>query len=188
MKKVFRSWMEKMNHKPLLRIEALQILTNIDSLRRKNASQAAFSFFTEHCKKTSQKVLSFASKPLEIDLWPLNEWLMKHKRLFLPKIENRMLVPYEVSSLNDLVSSNFGLKEPGLNCKKASLEEIDLVLVPGLCFDEHLHRVGYGKGYFDKFLSLIPQAVKWGVGFTEQKVHKISHETHDILLDGVLLF
>lgn len=178
-----------MTSKPLLRVEALQTLTSLESKRREEAALAAFLFFTSHLKKTKQNVLSFASNPLEINLWPLNQWLAKHQRLFLPKTEEQSLSPYEVFSFEQLISSKYSIKEPDPKvCRKVSLEEIDLILVPGLYFDDHFHRLGYGKGYFDRFLSTLPHALKWGVGFKEQQKNKLPQESHDIYLDKILLF
>lgn len=178
-----------MTSKALLRLRALQLLTTLDAKRREEAALAAFLFLSSHLKNTPQNVLSFASNPLEINLWPSNQWLLKNHKLFLPKIEDTSLVPYEVLSFEQLVSCKHSIKEPDPKvCRKISLEEIDLVLVPGLYFDPHFHRIGYGKGYFDRFLSTLPNALKWGIGFTEQKVPKLPQEAHDIALDKVFLF
>ncbi|MBS0627027.1 MAG: 5-formyltetrahydrofolate cyclo-ligase [Verrucomicrobia bacterium] len=178
-----------MQTKALLRLEAMQILSKLDAKRREEAALEAFLFLTTHLKDTSITLLSFASKPLEINLWPFNHWLLKNHRLLLPKIEKDSLVPYEITSLEQLVPSKHALKEPDpAITTQVPLEEIDLVLVPGLYFDDHSHRLGYGKGYFDRFLSSLPQAQKWGIGFTEQKALKIPHENHDIKLDKIFLF
>lgn len=178
-----------MTSKALLRIEALHTLTCLDAKRREAAALAAFLFLSARLKDSKKNVLSFASAPLEINLWPLNQWLLKNHKLFLPKIEERSLSPYEVESFEQLISSKYPVKEPDPKaCRKASLKEIDIVLVPGLYFDHHFHRIGYGKGYFDQFLSTLPHALKWGIGFTEQKVPTLPKEDHDICLDEVFLF
>ena len=72
-------------------------------------------------------------------------------------------VPY--TPLTDLVENSWGIREP-TGGKKADPKEIDLVIVPLLCFDERGFRVGYGKGYYDKFLSLCrPDCLKVGLSF-----------------------
>lgn len=178
-----------MQTKALLRLEAMGILTNLDAKRREEAAVEAFLFLTSYLKDDSITILSFASKPLEINLWPFNHWLLKNHRLLLPKIEKNSLIPYEITSLEQLIPSKHALKEPDSNIsRQVPLEEIDLVLVPGLYFDDHSHRIGYGKGYFDRFLLALPQAQKWGIGFTEQKALKLPYENHDINLDKIFLF
>lgn len=63
----------------------------------------------------------------------------------------------------ELAENDWGIREPA-GTVKADPEEIDLVIVPLLCFDEAGHRVGYGKGYYDRFLARCrPDCLKLGV-------------------------
>jgi 5-formyltetrahydrofolate cyclo-ligase len=122
-------------------------------------------------------------------MWPINDYLIKEKSLFLPRHENGTLSIYEVESKEELITSSFGLHEPDPTlCRKIDPEEISLILVPALYFDVLHHRLGYGKGLFDKFLSSFIKIPKWGIGFKEQKIEKIPNEDHDIQLDNVFLF
>lgn len=175
--------------KNILRAEALQKLTHLSIERRQEAAAAAFTFLIDHFLENPTPILSFCSKPLEINLFPFNEYLMKEGKLFLPRYEEGSLTIYQVESLEELSTSSFSIHEPNPDlCRKVNLEEICLVLVPGLCFDSFYHRVGYGKGLFDKLLSTLPQAKKWGIGFKEQWVEKIQVESHDVKIDKVFLF
>ena len=61
----------------------------------------------------------------------------------------------------------------------ATLEEIDLVLVPGLAFDSTGNRLGHGKGYYDRFLSQIPTVSTIGITFHSQLVPGLAAEPHD---------
>jgi 5-formyltetrahydrofolate cyclo-ligase len=64
--------------------------------------------------------------------------------------------------------------------------KFDVIIVPMLGFDpKTLHRIGYGGGYYDKFLATQPQAQKIGVCFEQGRVEQIPTEPHDILLDTV---
>ncbi len=176
-----------MTTKAILRAKALHTLTQLGAKRREEAATAAFIFLSTELQ--NYNVLSFAPTPLEINLWPINHLLLTKHRLILPKVENGCLVPYEVTSLEQLLTSRYNLREPDpKTCRRVYVEEIDLVFVPGLCFDSFFHRIGSGKGYFDKFLKDFPKAVKWGIGFKEQKVAKIPFESHDIKLDKLFLF
>ncbi|MGH7193954.1 MAG: 5-formyltetrahydrofolate cyclo-ligase [Candidatus Saccharimonadales bacterium] len=62
----------------------------------------------------------------------------------------------------------------------------DAVIVPMLGFDPQLHRIGFGGGYYDRFLAAQPQARKIGVCFEQGLVRRVPHEAHDIRLDMVL--
>lgn len=64
--------------------------------------------------------------------------------------------------------------------------EFDVIIVPMLGFDEQLHRVGYGGGYYDKFLADQPKARKIGVCYEVCKVERIPAEPHDIRLDMIV--
>lgn len=65
-------------------------------------------------------------------------------------------------------------------------EQFDIVLVPMLGFDDNLNRIGYGGGYYDKFLATQPQARKTGVCFELGRVKQIPTEPHDIALDQII--
>jgi 5,10-methenyltetrahydrofolate synthetase len=62
----------------------------------------------------------------------------------------------------------------------------DVIIVPMLGFDEHLHRIGYGGGYYDRFLATQEQAQKIGLCFELCQVKQIPSEAHDIPLDIIV--
>jgi len=155
---------------------------------RKLASLAACHFLIEQLTHSSFKVLSFASKPFEINLWPLNRFLAKEKRLLLPRVNTDQLEIYEVNDLNHLRLSSFGIQEPSPSSCLLTQDPGLLILVPGLGFTDEYIRIGHGKGFYDKFLKKFPQISKWGVGFQEQKCITIPIEEHDVSLDKVFFF
>ena len=63
-------------------------------------------------------------------------------------------------------------------------DQLDLVLVPCTAFDAVCHRVGMGKGYYDRYLPRCTRAVKLGVAFEAQRVDKAAVDAHDEKLDG----
>lgn len=65
-------------------------------------------------------------------------------------------------------------------------ETYDVIIVPLLAFDERLHRIGYGGGWYDRFLSKQPLAMLIGLGYDFQKVHELPIEEHDIALDMII--
>lgn len=72
-------------------------------------------------------------------------------------------LPYTDAS--EMIENSWGIREPA-GTKKADPKKIDLVLVPLLCFDERGFRVGYGKGYYDRFLARCrPDCLKIGISF-----------------------
>ena len=109
-------------------------------------------------------------------------------KTIVPRInrETDRLESVEYNSQSKLVTNSWGIREPSEN-KLVAPENIDLVIVPLLCFDRRGHRVGYGKGYYDKFLAECrPGCVKVGVSYFEP-VDEIS-DIHggDVKLDRVV--
>lgn len=92
------------------------------------------------------------------------------------------------------VVRQFGIPEPGDDAPAVDAREIDLIVVPGLAFDEAGGRLGRGAGYYDRFLEGLedverpggdrPRAV--GLGFEAQIVASVPREPHDRLLDAVV--
>ena len=121
-----------------LRKDLLEKRKNIPPQRRKEAAEKAFLAL-----KDFGVTLSFSSFGSEIDLRLLNAELKKRGRLYL--------VPYR---LEELIQVPF--------------EKIDCILVPGLAFDKNHFRIGYGKGYYDRFLLQAKNILTIGVGFKEQ--------------------
>jgi 5-formyltetrahydrofolate cyclo-ligase len=114
--------------------------------------------------------------------------LMKRgKKVLLPKVipgsKNKQLAIFEVPALGALKPGFRGILEP--STKKKYLGSIDLILVPGLAFDEQGNRLGRGAGYFDRFLQHHSRAHKIGVAFKTQLVGRLPADSHDISVDEV---
>lgn len=134
-------------------------------------------------------VLSFASLHEEIDMWPLNHILAQNNRLALPYLSDTGIIPYDVPKIEGhLIRSRYKILEPDPKiCRKIDLREVGCILVPALCFDHSYHRLGFGMGYYDRFLTDL-DIPTYGVGFTEQSIAKLPVEAHDIPLSKVYLF
>ena len=109
--------------------------------------------------------------------------LGQNKNLLLPRIVNDNLQFYIVSNLEKLEKGNFEIMEPKDSCKKA--EKIDCVLIPTVGVSKSGVRLGYGKGYYDRFLSLI-DAVKISLTYSKQIVKSIPNDSHDVKIDWIV--
>jgi|ERR1700722_12344610 len=142
--------------------------------------------------KMYKAVISFHSFSHEIDLTFVNLMLAEEGKLHLPKVEESGLKIYRVNKPSkELRESNWGLWEPDpAICALIDTTMVDCILVPGLGFDMHHHRIGYGKGHYDRLLAECQSSFKTiGVGFQEQYCSAaLPVESHDIALDELKLF
>ena len=175
--------------KKWLRQNLKQIRQSISSQRHLQASKEACKFIYQQ-SQAHAFILSFASFGSEIDLWPLNQILAQENRLILPGIINHQIYLYQVNDLETLLTHPWGIREPNPSlCLTIDQALISLALIPGLGFDQRTgHRLGYGKGYYDRLLAKLHLMKTWGIGFKEQAVTDLIFETQDIPLDQIFLF
>jgi 5-formyltetrahydrofolate cyclo-ligase len=160
-------------------------LNAISEIRRQNA---AFNILKQFGNLENKNILSFASTQLEINLWPLNKKLLKKNNLILPKIVKDELKIFSVDSIELLRKSEFGILEPDSNlCHEIELNKVDLIFIPGIAFDIENNRLGYGKGFYDKFLHNYFKS-KIGLCFKEQLLNKVPTEPHDQKIDKLFYF
>ncbi|MBI5489676.1 MAG: 5-formyltetrahydrofolate cyclo-ligase [Deltaproteobacteria bacterium] len=90
-----------------------------------------------------------------------------------------------VSSLDDLAPGFKGILEPAASCPRVAPAEVDLVLVPGVAFDRRCRRLGYGGGFYDRFLAECP-APRVALAFALQIVEEVPCDDCDLPVDLVL--
>jgi len=105
-------------------------------------------------------------------------------RTFFPKVVGNDLMPVEVFDLNELVPGFMSIPEPPFNPDRVS-RKVDVVFVPGIAFDLSFCRLGYGGGYYDRFLERV-DALKVGVCFDFQIVEKLPCEPFDVRMDVLI--
>lgn len=108
-----------------------------------------------------------------------------NKRLCYSRVVGDELEFIEVCAVNELVPGAFGVAEP-VTGKKISIAELDLVVVPGVAFDLRGHRLGYGRGFYDRQLTGKAAAtVAVGLCFEIQLCELLPTEVHDQALDYI---
>ena len=107
------------------------------------------------------------------------------KSVVIPKIVDFELIPCIIEKFSGLQRSSYGILEP-VEAKSANLNEIDIVLVPGIGFDKNGYRIGFGKGYYDKFLKNT-KALKIGLCMDFGIIDSIHYDKWDIPMDIVMI-
>jgi len=117
--------------------------------------------------------------------------MMRKKRVYFPKSDKftNAMTFYQTLSVKQLEKGYMGIPEPKENpqlCYKFNANEDTLVIVPGVAFDMAGFRLGYGKGYYDKFLSNRRQLSTMALAFACQIVDELPNEQHDIKMDKLV--
>ena len=108
-----------------------------------------------------------------------------NKRTFYPRVVDAELEFMEVDAVNELRLGAFGVAEP-LSGVSVPVAELDLIVVPGVAFDLKGHRVGYGRGFYDRQLAGRPAgAIAVGLCFEMQLSDSLPTEDHDQALDFI---
>jgi 5-formyltetrahydrofolate cyclo-ligase len=103
------------------------------------------------------------------------------KKVALPRVEEDKITFYELSSTKSLIRGRFGIMEPP---PYGQMSDIDILVAPGIAFDKKGNRLGYGKGFYDRFLSG-KRTFSIGLAYGFQLLENLPHDTHDKRLDAI---
>ena len=136
--------------------------------------------------KKAKLVMFYVSLEDEVDtLAMIDEALEMGKRVCVPVIlkEEKRLIASEIRDREkELECQHFGICQPKKGfLREVPLEDIDVVIVPGVAFDKSNLRLGRGHGYYDRFLCCLPKRTKTiGLAFDFQVVDALPKDPHDI--------
>lgn len=136
-------------------------------------------------------IFYFASFRSEVSTLPqIKEALRRGKRIVLPKVDNknRILRLYEIHNLEEIKPGFMGIPEPDVPAdRERDINEVDLVIMPGVAFDPYGNRLGYGAGYYDKLLSGLKREIPLiAIAFEEQIVDSLPSEDHDVKVHKII--
>lgn len=144
------------------------------------------NFIAKFNVQESQKIHCFLSIPekgeVDTSLF-LNTFFEDKIRVFVPKIVKAKMISLEITVKTPLIESAWGIKEPAGN-EDVGIKDYDFIITPLLYSDQFGNRVGYGKGFYDRFFSEInPNAIKVGVSFFSPKEKIANISAFDVPLD-----
>ena len=186
---------ERSERKKKLRREALERRGSIPAGERRMASVRLCRTVTgrEDYRKAGV-IIGYYPFGSEIDIRPiLEDALSTGKELYLPRVRGKELDFIRVRSLAELRMGFHGISEPVGNeiweCTQEELGKGVFVIVPGLGFDEEGNRIGYGGGFYDRFLGKYPALAGCAiaVGYLCQRMDPLPVEEHDIKTAEIVL-
>ena len=176
---------KRMNlEKEKLRKEALKRRTQIIDKAKKDKiiQEKLLNIIND---KNILNILIYVSKDLEVDTLSLiKKLLLLGKKVYVPRIENKLMDFYLLGSIANLKLGKFQILEPTGNTKFQDFQNCCMI-VPGLLFDLEGNRLGYGGGYYDRYLS-DKNIYKIGICYQEFQVLKLKTDKYDIKMDEVV--
>ena len=166
-------------------LEARGCLTAEDIATRSKAIHAHLEGLSEY--KKARVVHLFVPFGTEVDTRPILRQLWERgTQTIVPRVApQRQLHHLRITCWDDLEPGFRDIPEPVTSCAEIQPGRVDLVLVPGVAFDRDGGRLGYGGGYYDRFLDECP-APRVALAFALQVVNQVPQETHDLRVHRVV--
>lgn len=187
--------MDCFNDKKILRKEILKKRENIDKVEKENMdAEILNSFYKSNYYNEATNIFIYISYNSEINTRDIiNRALKENKRIYVPRTDfkTRVMDAVEISSLDNLIESSYGILEPSENEPCINPNELDLIVVPGVAFDRNGGRMGYGAGFYDRYFSKIDKnnierVTKLALAYDFQVIDEVPMGALDVPVDYLL--
>jgi 5-formyltetrahydrofolate cyclo-ligase len=133
-------------------------------------------------------IIAYMSTQSEVQTGQIISFLHLNKRdTYAPCVIDSQIFPARITNSCKMAKRSFNIYEPVSGRKLPSLRQVVAVIVPGIAFDKKGNRLGFGGGYYDKFLKKLPKnSLKIALAFSSQIVKSVPSEKHDIKMDYVI--
>ncbi|EYE89205.1 5-formyltetrahydrofolate cyclo-ligase [Fervidicella metallireducens AeB] len=174
--------------KKILRAEIIkkrQSMTEMDFI--KNSNSVFNNIVSWQLFKDKNNLMLYYSFRNEVDTLDIIEECFRcGKNVILPKTikETTTILPCKIDSVLELIKGEYGIMEPPEK-EIFSKNNIDIIFVPGVAFDKRGYRIGYGAGYYDRFLRDF-KGIKVGMCFEFQVLDDVFPEEHDVSMDYLI--
>ena len=140
--------------------------------------------------KNANNYFIFVNFGSEIDTKKIINYLLeRNKNVFVPKVVGKDMKLFKINGFNDLEEGCMGILEPKDECVEFVDEKLNFILMPGLAFDKSGGRIGYGGGYYDKFLkqlSYYKKIPKVAIAYNFQVIDYIPMNDYDVKVDKII--
>jgi len=164
-----------------------QMLAKRDALSRGEvetlSGAIAERLFASQRFKEAKIVAFYLPKGNEVDTAKMIEQTIALGKEVLVPVTDHQITFFRFSSFQDLVPGKFNILEP--KARNTPSKEADVVVIPGVSFGLCMHRLGYGKGYYDRYLANSP-AYRIGICYDFQVVEKLPTHENDERMDEII--
>ena len=154
------------------------------------SERMAESLFIMPEYKVAENILTYVSFGSEINTNPIiKDALQRGKYVGVPRIDQKTMNFYQIQDLEELSHGFYGILEPDDTHIEMFEPKSALVIVPGLVFDRNMNRIGYGGGYYDRFLSrpFAQNYLKIAFAFEFQVMDELPFvDPYDVPLDKII--
>lgn len=145
----------------------------------------------------AKKLLCYVAFKSEVRTeWLLRQALSDGKQVYCPKVQGRDMDFYRIEDVKELAAGYRGILEPAASIERSFLPEAEnsqvLMIIPGAVFDAHYHRIGYGGGYYDRYLARCEKQLVTGclykaaLAYELQLVERLPVQAHDQQVDRIV--
>ena len=174
--------------KQILRKKALRVRNAISKIDQKKYSEKILKLLLSMpVLQSSSSIHTYVSKDSEVMTHQLIYTLLERNiNVICPRIQKHNKLGHStISSFNDFKKNKLGILEPKEELPSFSINDLDVIIVPGLAFTRTGNRIGYGGGFYDRFL-IKTNAISIGLAFDKQVINKLPHNKDDSILDYIV--
>lgn len=178
----------KMDEKNLIRKQMKQLREDMTRAERFEKSMRIFEqLITVPEFKRADRIYTYVSMDNEIDTIMLIDYsLSLEKRVFVPRVSGKDMEFYEISDISELSPGYMGIYEPDINGKEPDYSRTGFMCMPGLAFDKSYNRIGYGGGFYDRYLSVENKLYKAALAYEAQLLESIPAQDGDVRPDMIV--
>lgn len=178
----------KNDEKNVIRKQMKQLRADMTRTERFEKSMQIFEqLITVPEFKRADRIYTYVSMDNEIDTIMLIDYsLSLEKRVFVPRVSGKDMEFYEISDISELSPGYMGIYEPDINGKEPDYSRTGFMCMPGLAFDKSYNRIGYGGGFYDRYLSVENKLYKAALAYEAQLLESIPAQDGDVRPDMIV--
>lgn len=181
-----RIWVKNLETKQVIRTCIYEIREHLTPSQWETmTSRIERNVFFHPAYRQAEDILCYLDIRREVGTRGIIEKAWKDgKRTWIPKVMGKEMEFFRLTAWEDLSPGAFGIPEP--KDGERFQEKQGLVVLPGTAYDASGYRIGYGGGYYDRYLAKHPELTKMGIGFSFQLFQTLPKEPCDIPVDIVI--